>query len=111
MKKILFLSLLFLFVIILSDGSGYAEVPRFSAGQSLTFSDGTELMPASPNGIAVPCMVDWNGDGSRDLLVGYFGGGPVYLFPNASSNGQPIFNRGDEVRLQADGEFISVAYG
>ncbi len=84
-------------------------VPAFHAGELLTFSDGTVLKPQGDMiWYAVPCVVDWNGDGKRDLLAGYFENGNVYQFINTGSNIQPAFDKGDEEKLQADGTPISV---
>lgn len=84
-------------------------VPAFHAGKVLTFSDGTGLKPQGTMiWYAVPCVVDWNGDGKKDLLCGYFENGNVYRFINTGSNSQPSFINGDEAKLQADGTPISV---
>ena len=89
----------------------YPQIPTFSAGRVLTFSNGSELQLMQADFIAVPCVADWNGDGNRDLVVGYFTGGPVYVYTNVGSNSQPVFIQGNEEKLQADGSDIRVAYG
>lgn len=58
---------------------------------------------------SVPCVVDWNQDGKKDLLVGCFYYGNVYLFLNSGTNAAPIFTTGS--KLQADNREISVSYG
>lgn len=40
-------------------------------------------------GHAAPLVVDWNGDGKRDLLVGQFGGGRLWIFRNTGEDGDP----------------------
>lgn len=58
---------------------------------------------------SVPCVVDWNEDGKKDLLVGCFYYGNVYLFINSGTDAVPVFTTG--TKLEADGQEISVAYG
>lgn len=58
---------------------------------------------------SVPCAVDWNQDGKKDLLVGSFYYGNVYLFLNSGTNAVPVFTLG--TKLKAGGVDISVAYG
>jgi hypothetical protein len=58
---------------------------------------------------SVPCVVDWNGDGKKDLLVGCFYNGNVYLYQNSGTNNSPVFTTG--TKLKADGQEISVVYG
>jgi hypothetical protein len=58
---------------------------------------------------SVPCVVDWDGDGKKDLLVGCFYNGNVYFYPNSGTNNSPVFTTG--TKLKADGQEISVAYG
>ncbi len=50
---------------------------------------------------AIPCMADWNGDGHKDLLVGYQTAGKIALFLNCGSDASPaLTNAGN---LQAGG--------
>jgi hypothetical protein len=58
---------------------------------------------------SVPCVADWNGDGNKDLLVGCFYYGTVYVYLNSGTNAAPIFTTGS--KLSANGVEISVAYG
>ncbi len=60
-------------------------------------------------GNASPFMVDWNGDGKQDLLLGQFDGGKVRFYANIGTNFNPTF--GTFSYLQADGSDISVSYG
>jgi hypothetical protein len=53
--------------------------------------------------------VDWNGDGKKDILVGCFYNGNVYLYLNSGTNNSPVFTTG--AKLKADGSEISVVYG
>ncbi len=58
---------------------------------------------------AVPCVVDWNTDGNKDLLVGCFYYGNVYLYLNSGTNATPSFTTGN--KLKANNLDISVTYG
>jgi len=40
-------------------------------------------------GHAAPLMWDWDGDGTRDLLVGQFGKGYLRVYPNSEKVGAP----------------------
>jgi hypothetical protein len=60
-------------------------------------------------GNASPFLVDWNGDGKQDLLLGQFDGGKVRFYENVGEDTAPVF--GDSVFLQADGSDITLTYG
>ena len=57
--------------------------------------------PLAPGSYAIPCVVDWNGDGRKDLLVGYQTAGKVALYLNAGSDANPAFT--SYANLQAGG--------
>ena len=40
-------------------------------------------------GHAAPFVVDWDGDGVKDLLVGQFGGGVLWIYRNEGTNSRP----------------------
>ncbi len=61
------------------------------------------------NSYSIPHVCDWNGDGNKDLLVGVFYEGNVYLFLNQGTDDNPVMSEG--ALLAADGEPISVSYG
>jgi hypothetical protein len=50
---------------------------------------------------AIPCAADWNGDGRRDLLVGYQSASKIALFLNVGSDSNPSLT--NSVNLQAGG--------
>ena len=45
-------------------------------------------------GHACPYVVDFDGDGKLDLLVGQFGGGVLWIYRNIGTNAQPKFAAG-----------------
>jgi hypothetical protein len=48
---------------------------------------------------AIPCVGDWNGDGRKDLLVGYQAAGKIALYLNGGLDASPVFTI--SVNLQA----------
>jgi hypothetical protein len=59
----------------------------------------------------VPTVVDWNGDGKKDLIVGSFSGEPgnVRLYINVGTDAEPKFNK--PVFLEAGGQPIKLTAG
>lgn len=84
-------------------------------GQALVFDDPVTVdangvpINVGYGGNASPFVVDWDGDGKQDLLLGQYSGGNVRFYRNIGTNFAPIF--GDFSYLQADGGNISVSYG
>lgn len=60
-------------------------------------------------GHADPCVVDWDGDGLKDLLLGEFTGGRIRFYPNSGTNNAPYFTTFSY--LEADGAVIQLPYG
>jgi hypothetical protein len=76
--------------------------------QQIQFRPG-ELLQAAGQSLdvgtyAIPCVADWNGDGRKDLLVGYQTAGKVALYLNTGSDASPVFTT--SVNLQAGGADI-----
>ena len=86
--------------------------PPFKAGERIK-AGGTDLKLKKDDGTdniySVPCVVDWNNDGKKDLLVGCFWNGYIFLFLNSGTNSAPVFTTG--TKLKADGATLSVNYG
>ena len=82
-----------------------ADIPMFSAPTILQ-ADGVTLDVGL---MSDPFMVDWDGDGLNDLLVGQFTPGKVSFYRNIGSNQDPVFTFSNY--LQADGSDISVSAG
>ncbi len=85
----------------------FAETPVFDAPVAIQAS-GVDINVGS-GGNASPFVVDWNGDGKQDLLLGQFDGGKVRLYANIGENFAPEF--GDFEYLKADGSNISLTSG
>lgn len=60
--------------------------------------------PIAPGIQAIPCAADWNGDGRRDLLVGYRNTDKIAFYANSGTDTQPLFTGFSN--LQAGGSDI-----
>ena len=85
----------------------FAQTPVFDAPVALEANGGP--INVGYGGNASPFVVDWNGDGKQDLLLGQYDGGKVRFYENIGENFAPVF--GDSQYLQADGSDISLTYG
>jgi hypothetical protein len=83
-----------------------AGEPQLGAGVRLRA--GGEFIDAEV-GHLVPTVVDWNGDGKKDLVVGQFGGGEIRLFRNEGTDASPKL--GAFARLEAGGKPIRLDAG
>ncbi len=84
----------------------YSQIPSYD--QSIVLKFNGEPMNTE-YGNNSPCVVDWNGDGKKDLLVGEFHSEKLKYYENIGENANPVFGEG--VYLQADGEDIMVKAG
>ena len=60
-------------------------------------------------GHLVPCVLDWNNDGKKDLIVGQFSGGKIRLYLNQGTDDEPQFK--EFSTLEAGGKEISLPAG
>ncbi|MCX6902212.1 MAG: VCBS repeat-containing protein, partial [Verrucomicrobia bacterium] len=58
---------------------------------------------------AIPCVTDWNGDGKKDLLVGYQTDGMIRVYTNSGTDARPVFT--SYYLLQAGGTNIQHTSG
>lgn len=56
-----------------------------------------------------PCIVDWNEDGLKDLVLGQFASGKIRFYPNSGSNDSPVFTGYSFIK--SDGVDITLSYG
>ena len=102
MEKTFYLSLLIAGLVI-------AQTPSFDDGGTIKCA-GSEINVAH----GCPCVVDWDGDGIKDLLLGQFfdddgNSGKIRLYLNSGTNSAPILT--SYSFLQAGGSDISVSSG
>lgn len=85
-----------------------ASLPEAGRAQQIQFRPDQRLQAASKlldvGDYAIPCAADWNGDGRKDLLVGYQTAGKIALYLNSSTDPSPVFTT--SVNLQAGGADI-----
>ncbi len=92
-------------LLFLCTGALRADAPELEAGVYL--KDGGQTLEV--NGTAVPFAVDWNNDGRKDLLVGQFTNGNIWLFLNQGTDINPVFNGKETVK--SNGSAITTTYG
>jgi len=109
--KALFCGTVLLLLAVFCTALYSQSAPTFYVGVKIQYK-GNDLRAVYSTGYnyySVPCVADWNGDGNKDLLVGYFYQGWVYLYINSGTDSLPIFT--SEEILKASGSNISVGYG
>lgn len=88
--------------LLVGDGGGYLHLfLNAGAADSVDFAPGVKVQAAGKDlevsrGNASPCVVDWNEDGKKDLVMGK-GNGTIFVFLNEGSNEQPIFGKPTEL--------------
>ena len=60
-------------------------------------------------GHAAPLVVDWNGDGKKDLLVGQFGEGKLRIYLNAGTDAAPKYE--EPTWFEAGGQVAKIPSG
>ncbi len=95
--------------LLTGDASGALTLFKGEApkGEMVAFAAGKPLDLPLIHG-AAPCVVDWNNDGRKDLLVGA-GDGTIRLFLNTGTEDVPVFDEGCYLRGGAD--LIAVGAG
>ena len=85
---------------------GVAAAPVQLRPPATILDGGAPLCPGMPgSGFAIPCVTDWNGDGKKDLLVGYQPDGQIALYLNLGTDAQPCFTNFTVLKT-ADGTII-----
>jgi hypothetical protein len=95
---------LLIFVLILA-GVAFATPPMF---HNYVYVEANNS-PIAVSSHANPSVIDWDGDGVKDLLLGEFTGGMIRFYSNDGSNSAPHFTT--FTYLQADGAIIQLPYG
>lgn len=82
--------------IVMYKNIGTKDAPKFAAPVKVVSPEGK--FPMRPS----PFVVDWDGDGTNDLLVGteY---AKVYFYKNEGTNQKPKLAKGEELSLKGDG--------
>jgi hypothetical protein len=86
-------------------GAVCAAIPELEEGVYIQSGNG----PLTVNYFTAPSVIDWNNDGKKDLLVGQFTSGYVWLFLNQGTDAQPAFGAGQKVLVGS--QPITTSYG
>ena len=86
-------------------GAVCAGIPELEEGVYIQGANG----PLTVNYFTTPSVIDWNNDGKKDLLVGQFTSGNIWLFLNQGTDARPAFGAGSKV--VAGSSPITTSYG
>jgi len=89
---------------------GTDAAPAFEAGTLLEVGPAGGKTPLDVGSRAAPCLVDWDGDGRRDLLVGA-ADGKLRLYRNQGTAGEPDFPAVEYLADAAGGSDLLVSTG
>lgn len=91
-------------LLLLYGGDLRADAPNFAFDVKLE-SGGSPISMTTP----VATVADWNNDGRKDLIVGDFYYGNIYLFLNEGTHLNPVFN--GSTKIESNGSPITTTYG
>ena len=99
-------TLLFIVALLLPACSQAGEmvIPTLSPGEHIYWGPQQNVVETEYM-CPVASVADWDGDGLKDLMVGVYEGGAVFLYPNTGTNAHPEFD--ERHQLYADGSPIS----
>jgi hypothetical protein len=85
-----------------------ANLPSLAVGEPILLRPATNLLAGAAvldvGDYAIPCVTDWNGDGRKDLIVGYQPAWKLAVYLNCGTDAQPAFT--NAFNLQAGGADI-----
>lgn len=92
------------------EAEATAYKPDFQDGITLTYANGEAYQPGGGMPGSSPCVVDWDKDGKRDMLIGEFDQGRIAFLKNVGTDAKPVFETRTYLKDE-QGEEISTAYG
>ncbi len=90
---------------VLWAGVAWGGIPELEQG--VYIQAGTKPLTVKP--YTAPSVIDWNNDGKKDLLVGQFDEGNIWLYLNRGTDSEPVFTSG--VKVLSQGQPITTSYG
>ncbi len=90
---------------VLFNGPAPGDAPELDTGVYVNDSGG----PIDVDAHLIPCCVDWNEDGAKDLLIGQYTNGHIHLYLNQGSDFAPLFTSSS--LLEAGGSPIVTSFG
>lgn len=90
--------------LFLLGGTAWAEAPDLEAGVYILGGG----VPIEVQYCSVPTCVDWNNDGLKDLVIGQFTNGYIWLYLNEGTDLNPVFNTGS--LIESNGTAITTSY-
>lgn len=91
-------------LILLCSGLLQADLPEL-VDCGLLQDGGADLLVSQG---AIPASADWNNDGRKDLIVGQYLDGWIWLFLNQGTDLNPVFNGG--TLIESNGVPITYPY-
>jgi hypothetical protein len=92
-------------LLFLCAGTLCAQAPLLKDGVKIM--DGSAFLEVTY--CSTPTVADWNNDGAKDLIVGQFTSGYIWLYLNQGTNLNPVFNGGS--KIESGGTPITTSYG
>jgi len=94
---------------LLSASSGVCPADLFEKPFRLETEDGRVIDVGDGGGFAGPTLVDLDGDGDRDLVVGQFDYGRFRVYRNIGTEAEPVYAKHEFLRVGS--ELASVPMG
>ncbi len=91
-------------LIFICTGPVSADTPDIE--EAVYIYDGSDPMEAYKT--LVPVAVDWNNDGLKDLVVGQYTDGYIWLYLNQGTDINPVFDGG--TLIESNGAPITTSY-
>jgi hypothetical protein len=86
-------------------GAVCAAIPELEDGVYIQSAG----VPLAVRQYTTPSVVDWNNDGKKDLLVGQYNNGYIWVYMNRGTDAQPTFAGGQQLTVR--GQVITTSYG
>jgi hypothetical protein len=65
-------------------------------------------VPLAVRQYTTPSVVDWNHDGKKDLLVGQYNNGYIWVYMNRGTDAHPVFTTAQQLLVK--GQYLTTSY-